>query len=143
MTPQKIGEGVVRNASTMSTISSCQSSPRHRLNLTWYFVSKLLYLDFRNDPSLPAEQDKIRLRLTTCADVLAESTNTNDLIRARIENLFTFIINVAYSNDLSTTPAVQFLQDALSILRRGGDFSRNAKINWRERLSQLSIPSKV
>ena len=37
------------------------------------------------------------------------------------------------------TPAVHTLRDSLSILRRGGDFSRDAaKKNWRERISQLS-----
>jgi hypothetical protein len=97
----------------------------------------------RNHSSLPAEQDKIRLRPETWAGILTEPINTNDLVRTRIEKIFTFFINVAYSNDLSTTPAVQSLQDALSVLRRGGDFSREAKINWRERLSQLSVPSKV
>src|SRR5208282_3476945 len=45
---------------------------------------------FRNHPSLPAEQDKIRLRLTTWAGVLAEPTNTDDLVRNRIEKIFAF-----------------------------------------------------
>ena len=80
--------------------------------------------------------------LTTWANVLAEPINTDDLVRARIDKILNFFINVAYSNDLSTTPAVQCLQDALSVLRRGGDFSRDVKTKWRERLSQLSVPSK-
>jgi len=97
----------------------------------------------RNHPSLPAEQDKIYLRLETWANILAEPINTDTLLVQRIEKVFSFFINLAYSNNLSTTPAVQSLQDALSVLRRGGDFSRDAKTNWRERLSQLSAPSKV
>src|SRR5205814_1732468 len=71
---------------------------------------------FPNHPTLPAEQDKIRLRLTTWANVLAEPINTDDLVRARIDKILNFFINVAYSNNLSTTPAVQCLQDTLSVL---------------------------
>jgi hypothetical protein len=97
----------------------------------------------RSHPSLPVGKDKICLQLEKWADVLAEPINTDDLIRARIEKIFTFFIKIASSNDLATTPAVKSLQDALSILRRGGDFSRQAKTNWRERLSQLSLPSKA
>src|SRR5208282_2488251 len=92
----------------------------HRLSIS----SHESYSPFRNDPSLPAEQDKIRLRFQTWVSVLAERIDTDELVQAQIEKILSFFINVAYSNDLSTTSPVQSLQDALSVLRRRGDFSR-------------------
>jgi hypothetical protein len=98
---------------------------------------------FQNHPSLPDNQNKICLNLQMWANVFAESVDTVDTQRSRIDKLLNFFINVATRNGLETTPAVQSLQDALSILRRGDDFSRLAKIQWRERISQLSVPTKT
>jgi hypothetical protein len=69
--------------------------------------------------------------------------NTDALVRQRIDKILTFFLNLAHSNALSTTPAVERLEKALSFLRRGDDFSRTVKTEWRERLAQLAAPSKV
>jgi hypothetical protein len=94
---------------------------------------------FRHDPSLPADQDRISINLQTWKNVLDEPINTETLARKRIDKILTYFINIASSNDLASTPAVQTLRESLSILRRGGDFSRDAATkNWRERIAQLS-----
>jgi len=94
---------------------------------------------FRNDPSLPADQNRISLNLQTWKNVLVEPINTQTLARNRIDKILTYFVNIASSNDLANTPAVQTLSESLSILRRGGDFTREAaKKSWRERIAQLA-----
>jgi hypothetical protein len=94
---------------------------------------------FRNDPSLPADQDRISLNLQTWKNVLSEPINTETLARKGIDKILTYFVNIASLNDLANIPAVQTIRESLSILRRGGDFSRDAaKKNWRERIAQLS-----
>jgi len=67
-----------------------------------------------------------------------------DSQRSRIDKILNFFINVATLNDLATTPAVQSLQEAVSVVRRGGDYSRDCKaIPWNVRVSQLSAPTKT
>ena len=93
---------------------------------------------FRNHPSLPKDHIKISLNLGIWKNVHDEPHDESS-IRARIDKILTFFLNIASSNQLTITPAVQTLRDSLSILRRGGDFGREAaKKNWRERISQLS-----
>ena len=94
---------------------------------------------FRNDPSLPADQDRISLNLQTWKNVLDEPINTETLARKRIDKILTYFVNIASSNDLANAPAVQTLRESLSMLRRGGDFCRDAaKKSWRERIAQLA-----
>ena len=93
---------------------------------------------FRNHSSLPNDRRRITLNLQIWATVLDERVNTADLAQAYIDKILTFF-NIAYSNDLSVSYAVQCLQASLSVLRRGGDFSREAAIkNWEARISQLA-----
>ena len=90
---------------------------------------------FRNHPSLPDDHNKIGLNLSKWANVLDEPFNTEKRARDRIEK--SIFINVAFAKGLAVTPAVQSLRESLSILRRGGDFNREAaKNNWRERIAQ-------
>ena len=111
-------------------LNTSVTSPRNRL--------------FRNHPSLPDDRDRICLHLETWAKVLAEPIDTMDSQRSRIDKLLNFFINVATLNDLATTPAVQSLQEAVSVVRRGGDFSRDCKtIPWQVRVSQLSVATKT
>ena len=94
----------------------------------------------RNHPSLPDDRGKIRLNLESWKNIHDETLDESSA-RAHIDKIFNFFINVASSNNLATTPAVQTLRGSLSILRRRGDFSREAaKKNWQERISQLSAP---
>ena len=91
----------------------------------------------RNSPS-PPDIKKIPLDVESWKNVLDEPLDEGSA-RGRIDKILNFFINIASSNDLAMTPAVQTLRDSLSILRRGGDFSREAtKKNWRARISQLS-----
>ena len=91
-----------------------------------------------NHPSLLDDRHKIRLNLESWKKIHDEPLDESSA-RARIDKILSFFINIASSNNLAMTPAVQALRDSLSILRRGGDFSREAaKKNWRERISQLS-----
>ena len=93
---------------------------------------------FRNHPSLPQDHINISLNLGIWKNVHDEPLNESS-VRAHIDKILTFFFNIASSNGLTVTPAVQTIRDSLSILRRGGDFSRDtAKKNWRERISQLS-----
>src|SRR5436190_7463559 len=98
---------------------------------------------FRNHPSLPDDHNRIRLNLAQWENILVEPINTENLARHRIDKILNFFINVASANDLTITPAVQSLRESLSILRRSGDFSREAtKKNWSERIAQLSVAKK-
>ena len=86
----------------------------------------------------PGDINKITLNLKSWENIIGEPRD-QDLARIRIDNILNFFINIASSNNLAITPAVQTLRESLSILRCGGDFSREAaKKNWRERIVQLS-----
>lgn len=82
--------------------------------------------------------NKIRLDLSEWVRILSTPVNTKKLARDRIEKVLNFFIDIAAANALAVTPAVQSLRDALSSLRRGGDFTREAaQKHWRDRIAQL------
>ena len=80
----------------------------------------------RNCPSLPNDRQKIRLNLESWKKIHDEPVDESSA-RSRIDKILNFFTNITSSNNLAITPAVQALRDSLSILRRGGDFSRSGK----------------
>ena len=85
------------------------------------------------------DNNKIGLNLEKWDSVCKEPYNTKTLAKARIDKILNFFVNVASANDLAAIPAVQILRESLSILRRGGNFSRTAAMkNWKERITQLA-----
>ena len=125
------------------------TAPLHQVLLVRKIVSTTSHTpprnrSLRNHHSLPDDQDKIGLHLQAWANVVAEPHDTVEAQRHRIDKILNFFINVGTRNELETTPAVKFLQDALSAVRRGDDFSRASKvIPWHVRISQLSVPRKT
>ena len=92
----------------------------------------------QNSP--PTSINKITLTLQSWKTVINEPYD-RDSAHTRIDNILNFFINIASSNNLIITPAVQTLRESLSVLRRSGDFSHEAaKKNWQERIAQLSVP---
>ena len=88
----------------------------------------------------PVDRNKITLDLKRWEGLTGEPHDQASA-QNRLEEILKFFIRIASSNNLSPSSAIQTLQDSLSVLRRGGDFSRNAaKKYWRERIAQASAP---
>ena len=110
---------VIRGTSSTPNISSNVASPNHPLH---------------------TNPNKITLDLNRWK-TLNGKPRDKESARNRIEEILQFFLNISWSNNLSPSPAVQTLQNSLSVLRRGGDFSRDAAQKcWRKRIAQASAP---
>jgi hypothetical protein len=105
---------------------------------------------FRNDPSLPADQDRISLNLQTWKNVLDEPINTETLARKRIDKILTYFVNIASSMispifpqfRLFASPFRFFDVEEISLEMQPKRTGENESLNYRRR-KRITILSQA